>query len=98
MFSCSELAPMCPDIVQLILAGRNVTIGCVDGSDLAKCVRTLGNNFWQAEMLESGISDPNVSRQCVIIFSRHECYNQVCRQFGFGQQCFNWVSRSYGLG
>ena len=46
---------MCPDIVQLFLAGRNVTIGCVDGSDLAECVRTLGNNFWQAEMLELGI-------------------------------------------
>ena len=53
MFSCSGLAPICPDIVQLILAGRNATIGCVDGSDSAECVRTLGNNFWQAEMLES---------------------------------------------
>ena len=37
--------PMCPDVVKLFLAGRYVTIVCVDGLDLAECVRTLCNNF-----------------------------------------------------
>jgi hypothetical protein len=40
VWTCCNVSRHCA----LFLGGRNVIIGCVDGSDLAECVQTLGIN------------------------------------------------------
>ena len=66
MWTCCNVSGHCA----LFLAGRNVIIGCVDGSDSAKCVRTLGNKF-SMQIDKIGCFDGLDSVQCVWTLSNY---------------------------
>ena len=65
----------------LLLGGRNVIIGCIDGSDSAECVRTQCNKFLVCRIVKIGCFDGVDLLQCVqtlcIISRRQKCYNWV---------------------